>query len=290
MRSHFSWQAGLVALICFALVRVAPAEDFVTVIEQRLDLASDVVVGQITKIEAVAENMGPDSHCGRATVNLTRVIKGNAGKAIKFLVVTRMDPNPQRQRPLQAYSVGDQGIWIVENGWAFESLDLHRQAEIQADVKMLADRKWSKPVNGLRAWALVTREVGDPNCKIIFAVDNVSDETLYIPSATDAGFVFAAVTDQQDHKTEFSLRPGPTERRNLRCEKLAPGGIIYLHPDSEPIDLAWRQRLAPGKYSVVIYCTNKVAAGKIGVMGDAVAAWTGEVAAPAVEIVVPVNK
>jgi hypothetical protein len=259
-------------------------------LEAQLDLASDVVVGRITRITPVDENRGPGSHCGRVTVAIRETLKGRPAKTLQFLGMTALDPDWGGAQPHHACQVGQDGVWVIENGWAPQAgpLPTNKKPEVAKDLNDLRERKWSQPVNGLRAWAAVTESV------IIFAVKNDSNVDIFVPYEVETGVVTATVTDDIGAATGLVLRPNESRSRAVSYKKLPAGQLIYLHPDYSSIDLARRQHLAPGRYSVVISCRNAPikgsAAARISDSSDSVTAWTGEVSAPAVKLTIALSQ
>ncbi len=92
--------AFLCGLFVFLCAHRADGGPMPMPLEAQLDLASRIVVGKITEITPVEENLGPGSHCGRATVEVAETLKGDPAKTIQFLVVTKLvdgwqgDPAP----------------------------------------------------------------------------------------------------------------------------------------------------------------------------------------------------
>ena len=287
---------GVIGL-AFALmtgVQRAAAGPVLMPMAPELDLASNVVVGKITQITPVEENRGPGSHGGRATVEVEETLKGEPAKTIQFLVLTGADAEFQEhcQEHIQEYKVGDRGIWVIGSGWANDggAIPDAQKEEIKKVLTDLKNRKWSEPVNGLRAWAAVVQPDYLPNPGIIFAVTNASNVDLWVPHEIENGFVRATVADEQSNVFGLILRAGKSPIKQMYCHQLRPGKILYLHPDGFGgfIDLARFQHLAPGKYSVVISCKNERADGEsVGAaagLNAPVVAWQGEVSTPAVDL------
>ncbi len=278
--------AGCVIFV-FLGVQCACAGPVPMPLEAQIDLASDVVVGQITKIDPVEENNGPGSHGGRATIQVSEALKGSAVKTIQCFVITSLDPGWQGAASPEQHKVGAQGIWVIQKGRVEELISGDRRDEIRSIVKTLDERKWSPPVNGLSTWAMMVPN-SNPNPVIIFAVKNVSDSPLYVPSELQRGFMTATVTDLRDENViGFVLRPEISNTNTtLFCHTLQPGEVNYYHPNYTSIDLAWHQHLGPGKYSVVISCENYRTDGRADdpQSNGPVKAWTGQANAPAVQL------
>ena len=295
----------LVAATCRADVDEGPPP-----IEVRLETAKWVVIGQITKIDAskVQQN-DPGVRWGLATVAVKEVLKGSAVKSIDFPVPTAFTP-PDYGGTLQLFThevlVGQSGIW-VQGQPAFFLFEGQRP-DVRRILQALKEKKWSEPVNGLRAWALVIYPY-DPNLAahgagmparfptvhpglpgIIFAVKNVSDADIYLPlveyrhdAAAPAGFFAATVKSAGGKTFEFPLLDAAHPRsERIPCAKLAPGETTYLHPGQ------WkRDKLTPGRYSAVVTCKNDRADGEVRDRSSPppVTAWTGQLKAPPVEFV-----
>ena len=261
-------------------------------LEPDLDLAKLVVVGSITHIEAAEVQWDAGVHVGLATVAVKETLKGAPSSATKFLVVTRVDPNYVRSRILCVRRVGDSGIWVIGSNAAVEHTDVglvpeERKADIQGMPKALGERRWSAPVNGLRAWAGVVHQGYFRKPVIIFAVNNVTAADIFLPVAHQVGLVTATVTDQDGRASEYVLGNAGKDDKTVFCQKLSPGETAYLHPDYSFIDLAWRQNVPAGKYRVVVTCENAregmVAKGSVETAP--VAAWKGKLQAASVELV-----
>ena len=251
-----------------------------------LDLASDVVVGKITQITPVEENVGPGSHCGRATVEVEETLKGQPAKTIQFIVLTGADPPYRPAEIIRQHKVGERGIWVIPHQYGRNELIAEsRKDEINKILAELKDRKWSEPVNGLRAWAAVVPVDYGPDPVIIFAVTNASYADLWVPYESENEFVRANIRNRNGLDVNILLKEGHSPSTRFFCRKLSPGQICYLHPGYSSIGLGF---LAPGKYSVVISCKNEradgEAAGPAAGLMVPVVAWQGEVCAPAVEL------
>jgi hypothetical protein len=259
-------------------------------IEEDIDLAKHIVIGQITAIEETDTKPGAGERWGRATVKVKEVLKGNPDQTINFRVVSGLNYSGGASIP-QIRRVGDSGIWLIGIYgtilWDFGLLPEDRKTDVLGILKMLEERIWSEPVNGLAAWAAVVHLDYYKKPVIIFAVKNVSDADIFVPTAIQAGFVKAIVTSQNGKISECNLVSAPYETKSVFCQKLSAGEITYLHPNASFIDLKSRQNLQPGKYTVVVLCKNE----KEGEIADGpvsrvkVAAWKGELKAPPVQLV-----
>ena len=126
-----------------------------------------------------------------------------------------------------------------------------------------------------------------PNPVIVFEVMNTSKEALYLPVEITPGFITATATAGERQYT-YDLAQGERTTGPISCRKLAPGETAYLHPAYSFIDLKWKNGLPDGKYAVATACRNIQTKGTIwarpGEKQD-VTAWTGELRAPAVELI-----
>jgi hypothetical protein len=266
------------------------------------------VIGQITKIDESKTQQkhrarpgqpgvetpfepvqnDPTIRSGVATVAVKEVLKGSAVKKIEFPVVLEdllvRQGGPLRAQILPIRSVGQSGIWI--SGRPVEFCNVAQAPAVRRILQALKENKWSEPVNGLRAWALVDERVSG----IIFAVKNVSNEVIYLPRsryprepAAPGPGLFAATVKSTSGKTlEFSLDAARPRSERIPCEKLSPGETTYLHPGQ------WRRdKLSPGKYSAVVTYKNDRADGEVRDRSSPppVTAWTGELKAPPVAFV-----
>ncbi len=299
--------AILGGFVFFAATCRADVDEGPPPIEVRLETAKWVVVGQVTKIDAskVQQN-DPGVRWGLATVAVKEVLKGSAVKSIDFPVPTAFTP-PDYGGTLQLFThevlVGQSGIW-VQGQPAFFLFEGQRP-DVRRILQALKEKKWSEPVHGLRAWALVIYPY-DPNLAahgagmparfptvhpglpgIIFAVKNVSDADIYLPlveyrhdAAAAPGFFTATVKGAGGKTLEFSLDAAHPRSKRIPCAKLSPGETTYVHPGQ------WRRdKLSPGKYSAVVTYKNDRADGEVrdGSSPPPVTAWTGELKAPPVE-------
>jgi hypothetical protein len=299
--------------LLFAAAGRANAGEVPPPIEVRLAAAKWVVIGQITKIdESKVQQNDRGVRWGLATVAVNEVLKGRAVKAIDFPVVARFilpDDGVASHPPdygvtLQLYThealVGQSGVWV--DGQPAFFLEAVQSPDVRRILQALTANKWSEPVNGLRAWALVMyshnpftlakqfRTVHPWLPGITFAVKNVSDADIYLPlvehrhdPAAPAGIFAAMVTSAVGKTFGFPLLDVAHPRsERIPCAKLSPGETIYLHPDQ------WRrEKLTPGKYSAVVTYKNDRADGEVrdGASRLPVKAWTGQLKAPPVEFV-----
>jgi hypothetical protein len=265
-------------------------------LETRIDTAKRVVVGQITQMkEAPDVRASQGVLMGRATANIEAILKGDPATTVDFLVVSHVGSDYGGAAALHAHREGDSGVWLLSDQakelTAVELLPSEREPEVKRILELLANRKWSDPVNGLRAWAAVVRpDQPHSNPVIIFAVNNASKLPIYVPFAGQTGLVSATAVDPAGLSQDFVIGQTPTGGPTAFCQKLSPGETLYLHPDYSFIDLAWRQKLSAGQYSVVIKCRNEMDGEAANGPGQnmPVAAWKGELSAPPVQLVLPV--
>lgn len=289
-------KAALGAAFIFVGTYQAAAGPLPMPLEAHLDMATQVVVGRITRIQET--DSGPGERRGRATVAIKEVLKGTPAKTVSFVVEmeTRVpNSDSEAMAPRETHKVGDFGVWLIDDDCVSAPYGLlpgDRTEEIRRILKAFEKRKWSERVNGLRAWAMVVRPESLANPVIIFAVKNDSDAGIFVPREFYHGFINASLTGQDGHVSCYVLGKMAQPKR-LFCERLPPGKILYLHPDYSFIDLAWQQSVPPGKYSVVLSCTNTQEDGETkGMKRHSVrcTAWKGELKAPPVELVLPAEK
>ena len=137
----------------------------------RLDLAERVVVGKITAIADDAEKSGDQVLVSTATLTIQRVVKGEAPEALKVRVATWVSPEYGGSSPPHVRKIGDEGIWIINPPWSStpELLPASQLAAVEKALAELKDRKWSKDVNGLAAWATAVNYEFDGRPVIVFA-------------------------------------------------------------------------------------------------------------------------
>jgi hypothetical protein len=254
-------------------------------LEAHVDLAKHIVSGTITKIKATPGQKDDEVGIGTATVEVVETLKGEPVKVLEFKVETSVPKNYGGCRAIQTHKAGDSGIWLIADGELMLSygwLAMEDKPDIQRMVKMLDERKWSEPVNGLRAWAApVTRDNKKPD--VIFAVKNVTDKDIFVPSPYSMGYIKTTARGPDGKTYEHPKKPESPSGR-VFCEKLAPGETIYLHPQYSCIRLSSDLELAPDKYSVVVRCANKVGTGEGRHQKAPVTAWTGELETPQFEM------
>ena len=268
-------------------------------LEAQLDMAKDVFIGQIIQIEKSDYRQGKGIRWGCAKVEVKKTLKGAPVESTEFYVAIGFDdPNYSRgaASPPKIYGVGRSGIWLIGANdvilHAFGLLNEDRKSDVQRILKSLSERKWSEPINGLRAWAVVVHPDYHDNPVIIFAVQNVSESNIYVPSESEHGFIKATAINERGESYGYVLGTTNEESDTVYCRNLPTGQIVYLHPQYSFIDLAWRQKLPPGKYSVIIHCDNtregrmRVSPTKIG----QVSSWKGNLQARPVELIVKSEK
>jgi len=288
MRAPFRSLLFSLVLLVTAWPRVGATSPAPLPLEASLDLARFVVVGTITRAKDEKAQPGDGIKWQHITITTQSCLKGTLDYPLDCRYICWPSGGG---RELQ---VGDAGIWVVgPDGllpWSCAPLAEARQPEVESILKMLNARTWSAPVNGLVAWAGVVHADAVANPVIIFAVKNVTTTDLYVPAPISAGFVSATAvgTDGQPRQPSLSQAPSPAlfpARPGIPfCLKVAPGAIIYLHPDYSDIDLT--KLLPPGHYTVTITCRNDqeraVPTGQPG--QPPLSAWKGTLSAPAVEL------
>jgi hypothetical protein len=320
-------------LFLFALTYRADAGGLPPPIEERLERADWVVIGQITKIDEskTGQNQparpvqpGMEAPCipvypvyndptmrvGLATVAVKEVLKGDVARTIEFPVILedllRRQGGPMRGQILHTRRLGQSGIWVGGGGLFLSEAQAPAVRQVLQAIK---ERKWSEPVNGLRAWALMVispkwehaddklpKRLFRPSDQwapgIIFAVKNVSNAVVYVPRpcyprnavAAPAGLFAATVKGASGRTFDFSLDAAHPRSKRIECKALAPGATTYLDPYSI---MDWRDKLTPGKYSAVVSYRNDRVDGEVRDRSwpPPVTAWTGQLKAPPVEFV-----
>jgi hypothetical protein len=258
--------------------------------EVDLDLARNVVVGRLTRIDEPGVDRGDGVRWAQARVEVTEILKGLPCRSIDFRAVTFVASNWRGPTPLATHKVGDSGIWVLTESDGILS-DTHflpesRRQKICEMLTMLSERKWSTPVNGLQAWAGVVRPEDRNVPVIIFAVKNVTKQDLFIPIVQCADFVGATVVGVDGRTTEYSFGVVGRGSETVFSRRLPAGRTAYLHPELSCIDLVGRHNLPPGDYTVVIRCQNekrgRISSGSSGKIKE-VDAWTGSLKAPAIQ-------
>jgi len=268
-------------------------------LEAQLDIVKKVFIGKITQVEKSDFQRGNGIQWGRAKVEVEETLKGVPTESAEFYVAIGFDdPNYSNKAasPPKIYGVGMSGIWLIGAddvvSHSFGLLTEDRKSDVKRILKNLAERKWSEPVNGLRAWAVVVQPDYHDKPVIIFAVQNVSDSNIFIPSALESGFIKATAINDKGEKYSYVLVVSETESITVFCSKLSAGQIVYLHPLYSFIDLVWRQKLSPGKYSVIIECSNtrEGRTKNTSTLREQISAWKGKLQAEPVELIVKSEK
>jgi len=265
-------------------------------LEVHLDLATHVVMGEVTQMQESDVQRGSGVRWGSATVTVRETLKGQAAKTLTFLVASWVDPNYGGSSPVRVRKKGDSGIWLIKPGGTVSRtcglLAENRRDDVQRILKSLEEREWSAQTNGLKAWAgVVQPRYGHHNPVIIFAVKNSSDADIHYPVASQPGVV-AAVAESPDKMAFKYPAAQRLHSKTVFCRKISPGETVYLHPDYSFIDLAWRLKLLPGNYRVSVTYQNDSDGEAAASPGrrERVEAWKGRIEAPTVELVLPLPK
>ena len=288
LRAFFSGLLLVIGLApCAAGPGPLPQEAFIDTVKQ-------IFVGQITRIKDAPEvRTSQGVRMGRATASIQETLKGSPSKTVQFLIVSQVGPDYGGAPDMRSHKVGESGVWFLSEdaeGLRAEGLmPAERKQEVQRTLNMLANRKWSPPINGLRAWAAAVLPDHHNNPVIIFAVNNVTPSPIYVPFHATRGLITVAAVDKAGKTREYVLGNTGTGNTTVFCQKLAPGKTVYLHPDASFIDLAWKQGLPPGEYTVVVKCQNAKEGETTGRPGEKVhvEAWKGHLQAPAVQLLLP---
>jgi|GEM_PF-2423726 len=226
-----------------------------------LDMADTVVVGKVIDIADASSDRLHQTRISEAAISVSEVLKGFASKIVKIKCISWVDPGYRFQSSIQPVKNGASGIWAIDHDGFLEPVSLRSyisedcKADVVNKLKLLSECKWSKPVNGLRAKAAVIPPGKFGHPIIIFTVQNISKNKLFVPDESTVGFVTAnARIDNKDFS--YKLIPKDTGIACMLCSRLSPNEIIYLQPGYSTIDLRWNQSMPIGEYTVNITCRN----------------------------------
>ncbi|MHC4563501.1 MAG: hypothetical protein ACYS8X_12105 [Planctomycetota bacterium] len=304
MQSEHRQIISVIAFLTFGLLAFRTAFGGLPSLPLRadVDLAEFVVVGKILEIEKAKEDHNGDLIWGRATLQVREVLKGEAAERLQITVVMHLAKglSMDMASPPHVYHNGDEGIWVIRPdgrpSHAYGLLRLERLDEVKRILRELDNRIWSQEVGGLQVCAeVVTDAYGHgPSSRpiVIFAVKNVSDDAIWVPDAAYANVV-KAVARHADGR-EFILsslgeRLPVDENGSLRCERLQPGEIRYMHPNGENYgSLRTPKKLPAGEYRISVTLSN-IAKGVVRrgpTAGEPIDAWQGSVTAPPVTMTI----
>ena len=256
----------------------------------RLDLADRVVVGKITAIADDAEKSGDHVMVSTATLTIQRVVKGEAPEALKVRVATWVGPAYGGSSPPHVRKIGDEGIWIINPPWSSypELLPASRLDAVEKALAELKDRKWSKEVNGLTAWATAVNYEFDGRPVIVFAIRNVTQAPIFYPAVHQPGFLeISAMDDAGKVYAREDATPG--KGKDVSFNDVKPGQMVYVHPAASFISVERElPPLPPGKYRVTVALQNGVD-GEAAVIPEwrKVEGWKGKLAAEPFELTIP---
>ena len=258
-------------------------------LEVRLDGAKAVVLGEVIRVENTDSADG--THWTRTTLSVKEVLKGDAAETIESR------SRSTESGHLGLHTVGNSGIWLIgadgRIAYPHGHLREAQKPDVQRILKMLAERKWSGEVNGLKAWATVIDRQFAGRPGILFAVMNCSKGEIFVPRPNcRPGILTASVKSADAKDVVFDLRRGEPCKA-LHCDRLPAGEITYLISGYSYIDP--NSKLPAGKYHVVLTYRNAhegVLLRPVGVKGEPVHAWKGELPAPPIEMVLtgPTNR
>ena len=251
-------------------------------LEVRLDRAKAVVLGEVIRVENTDSADG--TRWTRTTLSIKEVLKGDATDTIESR------GRYTESGHLGLHTVGNSGIWLIgadgRIAYPHGHLREAQKPDVQRILKMLAERKWSGGINGLKAWATaIDRQfAGRPG--ILFAVMNCSKGEIFVASPNcRPGILTARVKGADGKDSVFDLRRGEP-CKVLHCDRLPAGEIKYLISGCSYIDP--NRKLRAGKYQVVLTYRNAhegVLLRPVGVKCEPVDAWKGELRAPPIEMV-----
>ena len=218
-----------------------------------LDLAENVVAGQVT---AINTNI-PGSHSGlifgKATIAVSQTLKGPHTKTIEAKVVAAMIDYQGSATP-HLRRVGDSGIWILSrDGSEYGLVSADKVKQVEQALKLLDKRAWTKQVNGLQAWAGAIYPQLDPDYDssrpwLEMAVRNVSDHEIYYPLNS-----MEVTAVAEDGKT-VPMNNFPDTRERAYCRKILPGETVYLSDFLSPFNCF--QDAKDGTYTVSLKYEN----------------------------------
>lgn len=233
--------------------------------EAYLEEAKSVVVGKMVRIQEdkIQPNHNGDVQ-GTATINVSRVLRGETIENISFRVYTRVVPAPRARYPDTYNREGLEGIWLINKEGELSSdygyISLSKLNYIQEKVRGIQERKWSNVVNGLKARAHVIYETCSRKLEkpiIVFGIKNVSDKVIYYPSQFQKGVVSAIVVNAEKKKYEYYSRGFSKKMDNtVYCREINSGETIFLHPYYTCLGLIRKLELPQGKYTVYVKYHN----------------------------------
>ena len=291
--------AALVAIatLLFTIVDNAVAGPAPMPVEVHLDLASHVVVGQITGLEQIKGKDISGDRWAIATIHVQKTLKGSNSNSLSVKLITDVNSGPWRPLILRPFKTGDSGIWVVApdntvSSWPSGLLPEQRTSEVVEILDRLEKRKWSVEVGGLKAWAGAVTNDHSRTPVIIFAIKNCSNSEIFIPTETERG-VISATAVKEDGQTFKYVREVGDANEHVFCRRLGTGDVAYLHPRYTCINLASELKLSPATYQVVINYENSadgVTSAWLGEPRTPVQAWKGKLSTPALELLVAPQK
>ncbi len=255
-----------------------------------LDLAKTVVVGTITDIEIkeeIAGRHGGKMVIGEATIAVSETLKGETAATVTATVISHMDREYAAtcaQAGIPVYKAGDSGIWVIVNEDSSNGCVMRPKSSlsrVKKHLEYLENRQWSAPVNGLQAWAALT---GERRRSAKFAVKNVAEETIGLPSPLYKGVLTGVVEDENGNCRPLLGVGQPLDRPEpprVTCTPIEPGEIQYVHPDGiNQFYFCLPNDLPSGKYTMRITLAND-RPGRTR-WREPTQAWQGEVTSPPV--------
>ena len=248
-------------------------------LEIRLDMARAVVVAKVIRV--VKTDSADGTRWIRTTLSVKETLKGDATRTME----SRTAHSP--------CTVGDSGIWLIgadgQMIWPHGFLPEAQKPEVQRILKVLAERKWSGELHGIKAWAgvLTARETPD-GFTLLFVVKNCSGGDIFLPRANCRADILTAKVKRKDQKEfAFPLKNGPP-CDTIHCDRLPAGQHDYLA--SYYVHTKGKKEWLSGKYEVTVTYRNKrngELLTAVGMPAPRVEAWKGELSAPPFELVVP---
>ena len=248
-------------------------------LEIRLDMARAVVVAKVIRV--VKTDSADGSQGTRTTLSVSETLKGAAAKTIE----SRTAHSP--------HAVGDSGIWLIDADgqmiWPHGFLPEAQKPEVKRILKILAERKWSGELHGIKAWAgVVTPSKTRDGFTLLFVVKNCSGGDVFLPRANCRSDILTATIRRKDGKRfGFPLKSGPP-CKTIHCDRLLTGQLDYL--TSHYVHTKGKKEWLPGKYEVTVTYRNSrngELLTAVGIPAPRVEAWKGELSARPFELVVP---
>ncbi|HUT34086.1 MAG TPA: hypothetical protein VNE39_11430 [Planctomycetota bacterium] len=297
-RIPIGWVRALSGVVSAAFQAAALAGFWALPLGAEIDRADAVVLGKLVRATPSRTDHDGQMITSRGTISVRETLKGEAAKEVTITLVTALawEAARQMQSPPRIYRVGDEGIWVIVEGrpsHGYGVLPENRAQEVRDTVARLARREWSQPVSGLRCWAALVKETEvalarPPHLpRLIFAVQNVSKDTLYLPLAIYSNVLAAYAQDKEGNRHEIKGAGAQHEgKAPLHCLPLGAGGTRYMHPDGENYGyFVIPSTLPPGEYQIFVSFGNALDGRMYN--DEPAQAWKGRLTAPPLRLTIP---